>query len=57
MAQDNGFGDADDSLKKFNHQHGTRAHDGDGRVLYAGARLQGNVGDHVHYADQEASSG
>jgi len=44
------FGTGTPELKKFGQHVGAEAHAGD--VPHAGERLQGNVGDHPHYADQ-----
>ena len=44
-------GDGGPAMKKYGQHVGGAAHDG--HVMHAGERLQGNVGDHPHYADQE----
>ena len=42
--------DGGPALKKFGHHIGAAAHAG--KVMYANARLQGNVGDHLVNADE-----
>lgn len=44
-------GDGGPTMKKYGQHNGDAAHAG--AVPHAGERLQGNVGDHPHYADQE----
>jgi len=47
------FGTGGPPLKKFGQHQGAAPHAGE--VMHSGERLQGNVGDHPHYADQPDS--